>query len=259
LVSQRVNAIIGGFDYGQSMASVGQQAYKAGIPIIAIANGVARTTNGKQQWLQSVDACATGVNQVKQAVKASGKPHGTIGLYTGPPGNPFGALWLPCAKRTAKSLGWNYTLGYTQWTPQGMEQAASQLLASGKNLDAISSDLALSSAFLKKIANSGKPVPITIGGSYTPDEVSTCLSSPKFNCIVGSGVNLFQIRDAVTQSVLLADKKTRKSVKPVTLTPQRYVTAKALAAQVDPNTMPPNGQFYSALSPQLQKQLLALH
>jgi hypothetical protein len=71
-----------------------------------------------------------------------------------------------------------------------MEQAASQLVASGKHLDAIVSDLALSSDFMNKLLDSGQPVPVIVGAAYTPQQVQLCPSSPKFRCIIGSGAGL---------------------------------------------------------------------
>jgi ABC-type sugar transport system substrate-binding protein len=251
LVNQHVAAIVGNFDFAPSMGGVGKQAEAAGIPVVSISQPIPGLTLGKTQWTMGVDACASGSGEAKAAIKAAGTATGTIGLYTGPPGNSFGALWVPCAEKVAKAAGWTYTLGYTQWTPQGMEQAASQLVSSGKPLNAIVSDLALSPGFMNKLVASGQPVPVTVGGSYTLQQVQLCLSSPKFRCIIGTSPS-FVYRLAITEAAMLADHQ--KAPASITL-PQSYVTPAELVKTVDISKLPPTGQFNMVLSPELQTAL----
>ena len=251
LVNQHVAAIVGNFDFGPSMGGVGKQAEAAGIPVVAISQTIPGLTMGKAQWTMGVDACASGSGEAKAAIKAAGTATGTIGLYTGPPGNAFGALWIPCSEKVAKAAGWTDTLGYTQWTPQGMEQAASQLVASGKPLNAIVSDLALSPGFMNKLLASGQPVPVTVGGSYTLQQVQLCLSSPKFRCIIGTSPS-FVYRIAITEAAMLANHE--KAPASITL-PQSYLTPAELVKTVNISKLPPTGQFNMVLSPELQTAL----
>jgi ABC-type sugar transport system substrate-binding protein len=251
LVNQHVAAIVGSFDFAPSMGGVGKQAEAAGIPVVAIAQSIPGMTMGKTQWTMGINSCAAGAGQAKAAITLAGTATGTVGLYTGPPGNPFGAGWVPCAQKVAKAAGWTYTLGYTQWTPQGMEQAASQLVASGKPLNAIVSDLALSPGFMNKLLDSGQPVPVTVGSAYTLQQVQLCLSSPKFRCIIGTAPG-FMYRVAITEAAMLADHQTV----PASITlPQSYLTAAELVKTVDISELPPTGQFNMVLSPELQTAL----
>jgi hypothetical protein len=252
LVNQHVDAIVGSFDFAASMAGVGKQAEAAGIPVFAVANAIPNMTPGKGgEFTLGLSACDFGTNMVKSAVAATGKQTGTIGLYTGPPGNPFAAQWIPCATKAADEAGWARTLGYTQWTPQGMEQAASQLIASGKPLDAIASDLALSPGFMAKLLQSGQPVPVTAGASYTKQQIETCLSSPKFDCILGTSIG-FLYRAAITAAVRDTHGQTVSALTPY---PEKFLTVKQLTAQVDLSKLPDTGQLNFAISPELQTAL----
>jgi ABC-type sugar transport system substrate-binding protein len=251
LVSQHVNVIVGDFDFAASMAGVGKQAAAAHIPVVAVSQAIPKLTLGTQEWFLTIDACASGSGQAKAAIAAAGTKTGTIGLYTGPPGNPFGAVWIPCAEQAVKAAGWNYTLGYTQWTPQGMEQAASQLVASGKHLDAIESDLPISPGFMTMLLNSGQPVPVTVGGAYTVQQVKLCLSSPKFRCIMGTSNGILS-RAAITEAVMITHGQ---QVPATVTTTQHYLTPQQLIEQVDINKLPPTGQFNAVLTPELQTAL----
>jgi ABC-type sugar transport system substrate-binding protein len=251
LVSQHVAAIVGDFDFADSMGGVGKQAEAAGIPVVAVDQPIPNMTLGKGQWFLGLNTCDVGSGTVQAAIKAAGTKTGTIGLYTGPPGNAFAAVWMPCAQKAVKAAGWMYTVGYTQWTPQGMEQAASQLVSSGKHLDAIYSDLPISTGFMNKLLDSGQPVPVTAGGAYSVQQVQLCLSSPKFRCVMGTQQGIL-MRAAITEAAMLADHEKV----PASITMQQsYLTPAELVKTVNLSELPPTGQFNSVLSPELQTAL----
>ena len=90
-----------------------------------------------------------------------GKPGG-YGLYTGVPGNTSAASWQPCLVKGLESAGWNKAIeGFTQWTPQGMTQAANSLYASGTNPAAIAYDYTME-YFAAPYLKDGKTPPILI-------------------------------------------------------------------------------------------------
>jgi hypothetical protein len=61
--------------------------------------------------------------------------------YTGIAGNPNAAVWQPCLDSALTGRGWTQAeSGLTEWTPQGTAQAASALIASGRNPAAIAYD-----------------------------------------------------------------------------------------------------------------------
>jgi len=94
-------------------------------------------------------------------VAAAGKPGG-YGLYTGVPGNASAASWQPCLVKGLESAGWNKAIeGFTQWTPQGMTQAANSLYASGTNPSAIAYDYTME-YFAAPYLKDGKTPPILL-------------------------------------------------------------------------------------------------
>ena len=113
-----------------------------------------------------VDAEATSnicgdTEAAKKTVAAVGKPGG-YGLYTGVPGNTSAASWQPCLVKGLESAGWNKAIeGFTQWTPQGMTQAANSLYASGTNPAAIAYDYTME-YFAAPYLKDGKTPPILI-------------------------------------------------------------------------------------------------
>ncbi len=63
--------------------------------------------------------------------------------------------------------GWNLGIeGFTQWTPQGMTQAANALFASGKNVDAIAYEYTME-YFGTPFLNANRTPPIMVSDSVT--------------------------------------------------------------------------------------------
>jgi ABC-type sugar transport system substrate-binding protein len=138
LISQKVSMIIGAYDFGAAILPVAKQAMKAGIDVIsleAIPGAQAGVDYGVQVGV--ADECQTWTSEAQTAVKALGNDK-TYGFYTGPAGNPYAAVWEPCATKVLAAAGWKEVIsGNTDWTPQGEQQAGTALIASGKQVSAI--------------------------------------------------------------------------------------------------------------------------
>jgi hypothetical protein len=145
LIAEKVNIIFSEMDiYGAQSGAVLAQAKAANIitvngttllpPADMALLGVKIEANNCEEW-------KTAAPVLNADLKGKGITHPTYAIFSGPPGNSYGATWQPCAETDLGKLGWSkvYT-GYNVWTPQGQAQAASALLASGKNPDVILDD-----------------------------------------------------------------------------------------------------------------------
>lgn len=162
-ISQGADIISLNLDLGAAMLPVIRQAAAKGITVWANTQSLPSSKfDGSDIAGQTVvDLCKYGRDMATIALK-SGK---TIAAFTGPAGNAFGAAWTPCAKKTAEAAGAKFTLGNTNWTPQGEQQAAAALAAKGLP-DALIYDYA-PEAFIRKFVQLGKTPPTQVGGSQT--------------------------------------------------------------------------------------------
>jgi Periplasmic binding protein domain len=161
--SQGADIIVLNLDLGAAMLPVIKQAAAKGITVWANTQSLPSSKfDGSDIAGQTVvDLCKYGRDMANIALKA-GK---TIAAYTGPAGNAFGAAWTPCAKKTAEAAGAKFSLGYTNWTPQGEQQAAAALAAKGLP-DALIYDYT-PEAFIRKFVQLKKTPPTQVGGSQT--------------------------------------------------------------------------------------------
>lgn len=166
LISQRVDVITGIFDFGASMLPLTKQAAAAGIAVVPNQQVMPKSTgDGDVATDVTIDTCAYGAELGRVATQS--KERGTVAIYTGTPGNPFGAGWQPCAKRAVEEAGWTITVdGTTNWTPQGEQQAAAALAAKGELPDAIIYDYT-PDAMAQKLLSLGKTPPTQVGGSLS--------------------------------------------------------------------------------------------
>jgi ABC-type sugar transport system substrate-binding protein len=169
LISQHANIITGLFSAGPALLSVAKQATSQGIKVVEYTEPIPGAVPGKDVLtFIGTDICGYGSTIAKTAYQASGnQTGGTIALYTGPPGNPYGATWQPCTEKQVKAQGWTVPLsGNTNWDAQGEQQAASALIASGKNPTAIGYDYT-PQGFVNAYVKQGKTPPIVIAGAGT--------------------------------------------------------------------------------------------
>lgn len=169
LISQKADAIVGLFTAGATLLPVAKQATKAGVKVVASNQPIPGAKNGTDilSFVGS-DACAWGTQLGEQAIKASdGKQGGSVAMYSGPAGNPYAATWQPCTKKALEKANWKVAVsGSTDWTPQGEQQAATALQASGKKVDAIIYDFT-PQALLRGYTEKGQKPPTLLAGAGT--------------------------------------------------------------------------------------------
>jgi hypothetical protein len=157
-VAQKVNILVEDPELGGALGPVLQQAKNAGITVVSVNSPLPSSVTSSVNTNIPFALCSMGTAAGK-AVSSAPASSKSYGLYTGIPGNPDGAQWQPCAQKALTAAGWTQAAkGYTQWTPQGESQAASALLASGKNPGAIFYDASVDD-FLKPYISSHKTPP----------------------------------------------------------------------------------------------------
>jgi ABC-type sugar transport system substrate-binding protein len=137
LMAQKVDVITGYYDFAASMLNLVRQATRQGIAVTTYIGPVPGAKGGTDITSQVLpDLCAIG-NEMAEKVIAAGGQYKAAALYTGIPGNSS-APWQDCAQKTFEDAGWKVAhKGNTKWTPQGEIAAGSELIASGKKVDAI--------------------------------------------------------------------------------------------------------------------------
>lgn len=161
LIAQRPDVIVIDSIYGPAIAPAVQQAKAAGIVVVSVETPLPDSVKSIVDAEATSNICGMYTEAAKKTVAAVGKPGG-YGLYTGVPGNTSAASWQPCLVKGLESAGWNKAIeGFTQWTPQGMTQAANSLYASGTNPAAIAYDYTME-YFAAPYLKDGKTPPILI-------------------------------------------------------------------------------------------------
>jgi ABC-type sugar transport system substrate-binding protein len=161
LIAQRPDVIVIDSIYGPAITSAVKQAKSAGITVISVETPLPASVTSIVDVEATSDLCRMYTDAARQTVALVGKP-ATYGLYTGVPGNTSAANWQPCLTKGLESAGWTKAIeGFTQWTPQGMTQAANSLYASGANPTAIAYDYTLE-YFAAPYLKDGKTPPILI-------------------------------------------------------------------------------------------------
>jgi|GEM_PF-4087547 len=162
-ISQGVDAIIGDFDLGDAVMPQVREARAAGIPVIALSQGLpsAKYDGTDLNWLLNQNLCQLGYNLGESGAESA--PNAEVAMYTGIPGNPFAAGWQPCAEEAVEKGGGTITTkGTTEWSQQGNAQAASALLAEGIP-NAVIYDEDLQDFMTKFVAAGAKPMPTFTG------------------------------------------------------------------------------------------------
>jgi hypothetical protein len=188
---------------------VAKQATKAGIDVISL-EAIPGAQPGVDYGVQVgvANECQTWTADAETAVKALGS-NKTYGYYTGPPGNPYAAVWEPCATKVLDAAGWKKVIsGNTGWTPQGEQQAGTALIASGKTVNALFYDYN-SEDLIQPFLSAHKTPPAIFGQS------SDAALWKLYQTAAASGIHLtvyveasagsYTIRAAVTAGVEKAD------------------------------------------------------
>jgi hypothetical protein len=163
-ISQGANVIVGAFDLGNVMLPVVRQAAAQHITVWSATQTIPSAKFDGTDLGGDVltNLCTYGKTMADLALQ-SGK---NVAMYTGTPGNTFGAQWQPCAKKEIAAKGGNLVEnGNTNWTVQGEEQAAAALVAKGLP-NALIYDYT-PAAFMQKFLALGKTPPTMVGGSQT--------------------------------------------------------------------------------------------
>lgn len=166
-IAQKVDVIVGEFGaLGGQMGPVLAQAKAAGIPVINGATlpppdvakllGIEIRATAGDMWRGDV------ASTLNDHLKERGITNPTYAMFSGPAGNPYAASWQGAADEAVAKFGWKRVYrGWEVWDPQGQAQAASALLASGKDPDVILTDIA-PTQFLEAYKKAGKELPLVM-------------------------------------------------------------------------------------------------
>ncbi|MGE4425220.1 MAG: substrate-binding domain-containing protein [Solirubrobacteraceae bacterium] len=178
LMSRDVDVIVGYFDFASSMLNLIKQAHQRGISVVPYIGPVPGARGGTDIATQVLpDLCAAGTNMAKRAVDAGGE-HKAAALFTGIPGNAS-TPWQDCAKKELESNGWKVAhQGNTKWTPQGEISAGSELISTGKPVDAILYDNTGANFFVP-YKRAKRPVPVIISWANSNQYYKAWKALPK--------------------------------------------------------------------------------
>lgn len=164
LMSLHANAILVEPDFGAPQIAVMHQATQQGIDVVmsTVLQGATPGVDYGQVVEQAGNICSLWTTIANEAIKDLGQGK-TYASYTGPAGNTYYAAAHPCYSKTLNAAGWKQvTAGNTNWTPQGEQQAASALIASGKHPDAIFYDY-LPDSFIQAYITAHQTPPAIFG------------------------------------------------------------------------------------------------
>ena len=205
LIAQKVDIIVEDPVFGGAILPAVTQAKAAGIAFVT-ANSPLPESVGSQATSQIPFAlCDWGKAAAEKVIANAGSRPKTYAMYTGVPGNAIAPLWQPCAEKAMVAAGWKkIASGYTQWTPQGVAQAANGLLASGKNPSAILLD-GFYEDFVRPFINKGKTPPMVATSAALYSSLPVYEDGKKrgfdMQAFAGNG-HLWYVRTAVTAGVM---------------------------------------------------------
>jgi ribose transport system substrate-binding protein len=232
LAAQGAKAIVSYNDFGAAAAPAFQAAQRAGA-VTSTYVGPTRPIPGISAKAIGIavgpDICKAGVTMAAATVKAVGKT-ADVAFFTGVAGNPQDAAWQKCAEATFKSKYPGIKVVYradTSWTPTGVFQASSAMIASGKDVKAVLYSYSNPIPQLIKAYNdAGKQVPAII--TWTQDNGTSC--DWKKARDAGKGFALYQTnalnwpsRVSVTATL---DRLAHTAVPSTIIYPQPYISAK---------------------------------
>ncbi len=222
LMSQNVDVITGYFDFASSMLQLVRQANKQGIAVVTYIGPVPGAKGGVDMASQVIpDLCAIGTNMADKVMETGGE-HKAAAMFTGVPGNSS-ATWEDCAQKAFEGNGWKIAhKGFTKWTPQGEIAAGSELISSGKPVDAILYDNTGANFFIP-YERAKEPTPIITSWANSNQYYKAFIGLPegsKENFIING--QTWTHRIAMTAGI---EKKLGKEVAGDILLPQPMVGA----------------------------------
>lgn len=228
-------------DFGPAMIGSFQAATAAGIPIVAY--GGVPGPDGADAVVSQVasDFCDDGYRMAEAANDSLGGS-GSVAFFTGTPGNPQGEGWMTCAEEWFSENAPDITVANrsnTDWSQQGTFSAASALISSGTQVDAILYDYATQTVnIVEAYQQAGEPVPAQI--TWTTDNTLTGMweedqdGDNPWDLYYTTSIN-FEGNIALRA---LAEKMNGDDVSPELIFPLPFV--KAQMGDYDPD-QPPNG------------------
>ena len=255
LIAQRPDIIVMDTIWGAAVLPVVQQAKAAGIVVVEAETKLPPAVANVVDVEARSDLCQAYIDGSKQVAQAVGKP-GTYGLYTGIPGNASAAEWQPCLNKGLQQASWTKAIeGFTQWTPQGMTQAANSLFASGKSPNAIAYDYTMEYFGAPYIqAHKTPPVMISdvVNYSYLKQLKDAQAAGLDANAFVANS-RVWYGRIGLTAGVMV---KQGQQVDHEVLIPYPMVNGKDLLAAYDP-AMPANAPVPTLFSATQEAAVLA--
>ncbi len=142
--AQGADVIVAYDDFGDAMAPTFGDVQGEGAFVSTYVGPV--PSAGPDQVVTQVvtDTCAAGTNMADAVAEMLGGS-GSIAFFNGTPGNPQGAAWNGCAEDRLAEVAPDVEVVFsadTDWTPSGAFEAASALIATGEDVDAILYDYA---------------------------------------------------------------------------------------------------------------------
>ena len=194
MISQGANIIVTDASFfGSSMLQVTKEAAAHKIIFItasAPVTGMQIPQDGPTSYVGG-NPCGSAKQLAATVIAKQGRNH-QYAMYTGLPGNSYAATWQPCLESALSSGGWTLAInGTTNWTPQGEQQAADALVASGKNVSALFYDYD-TTQFATKLLQEGKSsvgiYPITdTTADFLAEYDSAAKAGKSFPCLGGPG------------------------------------------------------------------------
>jgi ABC-type sugar transport system substrate-binding protein len=234
LMTRHVSAIMGIWDFSSSLKPLATQATRQGILVIPTSQEIPNSDSSTIAFDGKIDVCAYGKAAAQAAIDAGPTRGGVAALYTGVPGNTFGAVYEPCAKKALEAAGWTVaTEGTTNWTPQGEQQAANALIASGKHIDAVIYDYTPTS-MINAYVSAGKQPPTMVGGAGDAGYVRAYQAASeryKFTAYIANSQTVIQLL-GITGAV---EKLQGKSVPLHVIAPDPIVNIDAIMPQYNPS------------------------
>lgn len=143
-VAAGADVLIGYNDFGDAMLPTFQDIQAEGV-FASVYVGPVPGAGADALVTQIVtDTCGAGQAMADASVEITGG-EGAIAFFNGTPGNPQGAEWNACALDQLEADGGGVSQTFaadTDWTPAGAAEAASALIGSGEDVDAILYDYA---------------------------------------------------------------------------------------------------------------------
>jgi ABC-type sugar transport system substrate-binding protein len=165
LSADGATVITGYNDFGPALAPAFKAAQDAGAKVSIFVGPSPGTGTDSIASQVTSDVCNNGNLMADKAIALLGTT-GNIAFFNGTPGNPQGAGWNKCVEDTlaAKAPGIKVVFkADTNWTLQGAFDAATALLASGKDADIIMYDYAdPMTQIVKAYDQAGKKIPAFI-------------------------------------------------------------------------------------------------